>query len=204
MREPSSLILLTDRFDEEIDALRREYPEAQIVPVVAEEDFLVEHAKEAVEKAYLTSEREKIVVLAARFFTPIAQNKLLKILEEPPPATHFVLMTPSKASLLPTVRSRMVVENRMPRRGVTESGMDLERFDLARFFDLLAQNRRIDAKKATELVEAIGAEVMRSGRYRLDEELLDTLQQSVKLLDMGSPPLFVLSRLGLKLLEKRR
>ena len=204
MREPFSFILLTDRFEEETEALRREFPEAQIVTIVAEGDFLVEHAREATEKAYLTSDRQKIVVLAARLFTPIAQNKLLKILEEPPPSTHFVLMTPSKASLLPTVRSRLVVQNRMPRRDAVESGVDLERFDLARLFDLLSQNRRIDPKKAAELVEAIGAEAMRSGRYRLDEELLETLQQSVKLLDMGSPPAFVLSRLGLKLLEKRR
>ncbi len=204
MREPFSFILLTDRFEEETEALRREFPEAQIVTIAAEGDFLVEHAREATEKAYLTSDRQKIVVLAARLFTPIAQNKLLKILEEPPPSTHFVLMTPSKASLLPTVRSRLVVQNRMPRRDAVESGADLERFDLARLFDLLSQNRRIDPKKAAELVEAIGAEAMRSGRYRLDEELLETLQQSVKLLDMGSPPAFVLSRLGLKLLEKRR
>ena len=204
MREPFSFILLTDRFEEETEALRREFPEAQIVTIAAEGDFLVEHAREATEKAYLTSDRQKIVVLAARLFTPIAQNKLLKILEEPPPSTHFVLMTPSKASLLPTVRSRLVVQNRMPRRDAVESGVDLERFDLARLFDLLSQNRRIDPKKAAELVEAIGAEAMRSGRYRLDEELLETLQQSVKLLDMGSPPAFVLSRLGLKLLEKRR
>ncbi|MFH1829993.1 MAG: DNA polymerase III subunit delta' [Pseudomonadota bacterium] len=35
-----------------------------------------------------------------------AANSLLKILEEPPPATHFILITPYPHRLLPTIRSR--------------------------------------------------------------------------------------------------
>ncbi len=35
-----------------------------------------------------------------------AANSLLKILEEPPPSTHFILITPYPHRLLPTIRSR--------------------------------------------------------------------------------------------------
>ena len=203
MASPISKIVLSDRFDEIYETLRGEFPGALFHRIEAD-DFLIEHAKEAVERASLTSESEKIILLAAKRFTPIAQNKLLKIIEEPPPKTHFVLVTPSKSGLLPTVRSRLPIENRMESGSEEVSGVDLERFDLARLFDLLQQNRRIDAKKARTLVETLSREAMISGRYRLDEELLRTFSESVRLLDMGSPPHFVLARLGLKLLERKR
>ena len=85
-----------------------------------------------------------------------------------------------------------------------EVGLDLERLDLARLFAFLQSNRRIDAKKGAVLVEALGKEVMHSGRYRLDDAMLETFAQRLRLLDMGSPPNFVLARLGLKLLERKR
>ncbi|WP_456452063.1 DNA polymerase III subunit delta' [Hydrogenimonas sp.] len=198
-----SRIVLTDRFDETVEAFRNLWPDTLFFRVHAD-DFLVEHAKEAVERAVLTSDREKVVVLSANFFTPIAQNKLLKILEEPPPNTHFLLLTPSKSGLLPTIRSRLPVENRLEAQVEEESGVDLAHFDLAQLFKTLQENRRIDAKKAIRLVESLAKEAMRSGRFTMDEELLAAFEQSVRLLDMGSPPNFVLTRLGVKLLEKRR
>lgn len=38
-----------------------------------------------------------------------ASNKLLKSIEEPPAGYHFILMTPSREPILPTIRSRCVV-----------------------------------------------------------------------------------------------
>ncbi len=197
------MVVLTDRFDETVEDYRARWSEADFFRIDAD-DFLVEHAQEAVRKAYLTGERERVVVLSARFFTPIAQNKLLKILEEPPPRTHFLLLTPSKSGLLPTIRSRLPIENRLLTGDTAGSGVDLKRFDLAAAFEWLQSNRRIDAKSASKMVQALGREVMASGLYENDEELLKCLEDSVRLLDMGSPPPFVLTRLATKLLEKRR
>jgi len=203
MASAASKIVLTDRFDETVESFKEAWPGVLFLRIDAD-DFLVEHAKEAVEKAMLTSDREKVVVLSARFFTPIAQNKLLKILEEPPSKTHFLLLTPSKSGLLPTIRSRLPVENRMARRHGESSGVDLRRFDLERLFEMLQEHRRIDAKSAAELVENLGLEAMQGGACRTDGDLLRAFEESLKLLDMGSPPGFVLTRLGIKLLGKRR
>lgn len=41
---------------------------------------------------------------------PAAANALLKTLEEPPPQTYFFLLASSRGSLLPTLRSRAVVQ----------------------------------------------------------------------------------------------
>ncbi len=203
MAAPRSMILLTDRYEETADRLKREWAQADFFVIEADE-FLVEHAVQATEKAYLSGERDRVIFLIADRFTPIAQNKLLKILEEPPPGSHFVLMTASKSGLLPTIRSRLPVENRLQEGARESSGLDLRRLDLATLYDFLQSHRRIDAKSARKIVESLGVEATRSDLFRLDEELLEAFAQSYRLLDMGSPAHFVLSRLGLKLLGRKK
>ncbi|MEI6528455.1 MAG: hypothetical protein WCO10_02165 [bacterium] len=51
----------------------------------------------------------KIFVLTANFMTKDAQNSLLKIFEEPTADTTFFLIMPSDSTLLPTLRSRLMV-----------------------------------------------------------------------------------------------
>ncbi len=47
-----------------------------------------------------------VIVRDAERMTPEAQNSLLRLLEEPPPNTVFLLTTTNPSGLLPTVRSR--------------------------------------------------------------------------------------------------
>jgi len=199
----TSQIIITDKFNEVYENLRAEFSNHLFYRIDAD-DFLVEHAKECQQKACLTSAKEKVIVLTASRFTPIAQNKLLKILEEPPFKTYFILMTPLKSGLLPTIRSRLPIVEKQIDKEQLELSVDLEQFDLSQLFDFLRSNRRIDAKKAHILVETLAKEVMKSSRYRLDDELLKAFSQSIRLLDMGSPPNFVLTRLSLKLLERKK
>ena len=58
-------------------------------------------------KPYANGATRVVVIEAADTMTPPAQNGLLKLLEEPPEATLFILLTSSLAALLPTVRSRL-------------------------------------------------------------------------------------------------
>lgn len=51
----------------------------------------------------------QVFVLATTFMTTEAQNALLKLLEEPKDGTHFFILVPSHESVLPTVRSRMLL-----------------------------------------------------------------------------------------------
>jgi DNA polymerase-3 subunit delta' len=50
--------------------------------------------------------RRVVVIDDAHAMTPGAQNALLKTLEEPPPSSTLVLVTPAPGNLLPTIRSR--------------------------------------------------------------------------------------------------
>lgn len=59
----------------------------------------------AARKVFLVAEAERLVPQEAN---PEAANAMLKVLEEPPPDTYFILTTAEPAALLPTIRSRLV------------------------------------------------------------------------------------------------
>lgn len=50
-----------------------------------------------------------ILVNEAHLLNPQAANALLKVVEEPPPGTHFVFIVPEISQLMPTLRSRSQV-----------------------------------------------------------------------------------------------
>ena len=56
-------------------------------------------------KVFVVGDAERLVPQAS---SPEAANALLKVLEEPPPDTWFILTAAEPASLLPTIRSRLV------------------------------------------------------------------------------------------------
>jgi DNA polymerase-3 subunit delta' len=56
---------------------------------------------------YLPAEApKKIFILTAATFMKEAANSLLKVLEEPPPTVHLILLAENPGELLPTIRSR--------------------------------------------------------------------------------------------------
>jgi DNA polymerase-3 subunit delta' len=56
---------------------------------------------------YLPTEaRAKVFIITASSFMKEAANSLLKLLEEPPPYVHLILLTENPGELLPTIRSR--------------------------------------------------------------------------------------------------
>ena len=62
------------------------------------QEHLQFHPLEAAAKLAIIDEADKM--------TPSTANSLLKILEEPPAATHFVLVSTAPQAILPTIRSR--------------------------------------------------------------------------------------------------
>lgn len=69
----------------------------------------IQMLRPAVQRRVLRDQRRVVVVDDAHLLTAEAQNSLLKLLEEPPEATTFILIAQSNNQLLPTVVSRLQI-----------------------------------------------------------------------------------------------
>ncbi len=206
METLQSQVLITSRVEETAERLRQQAEQAgvRLIPILREGSFKVEDVELALEKAYLASEEEQVILLAGETFSEVVQNKLLKVIEEPPPKKSFILLFRSKASVLPTIRSRLPI--RILERESEEEPLelDLANLEIGSVYEFLQRHNRIGASEARKIVERLLKEALASGAYDLDERALDTFRDGVRALDMGSPGSFVLTAVLLKLLAKRR
>ncbi len=168
------------------------------------ETFSVDDAKLAIEKAYMASEEITIIILAAKTFSPLVQNKLLKVIEEPPKNKEFILLTESKSTVLDTIKSRLPVIVLTEEKEEETFGLDLKQLSLATAYEFIQAHKRTDAKAMKILVERISKEAIRSQSYDLDEKTLTLFFNAFIALDVGSPPQFVLNTLLLKLLARKK
>jgi len=167
-------------------------------------EFLVEQAQEAINKAYIASENLNYIILVAPRFSEIAQNRLLKLLEEPPKNKAFILITESKSALLDTILSRMPVTILHDSEEEKPFSLDLENLNLAKVYEFIQENNRVSAVECKELVEKISLGAMKSGKFNLNKSTLEMFSNSIKALEVGSPSSFVLSGVLLKLLSVKK
>lgn len=166
--------------------------------------FSVSDAKLAIEKAYMASDERTIIILADKAFSPLVQNKLLKVIEEPPKNKEFILVTESKSTVLDTIKSRLPITVLSEKREEEDLGLDVMQLSLATVYEFIQTHKRTDVKAMTILVERIVKEVIASQGYDLDDKTLALFSNAYVALDMGSPPQFVLNALLLKLLARKK
>ncbi|GIT99154.1 DNA polymerase III subunit delta' [Sulfurovum sp. TSL1] len=203
MRLVSQVIISSD-IDDTVIQLEGLQQNERFVKIIKEDNFLVEDAKLAIEKAHMASDETTVIILAAKTFSPVVQNKLLKVIEEPPPRTEFVLITPNKATILDTIRSRLPIT--VCASYVEEEALELDvaQLSLATVYGFVQTHKRTDAKAMKTLVERISKEAIHSQAYYLDEKTLNLFSNAFIALDVGSPPPFVLNTLLLKLLARKK
>ena len=172
--------------------------------VTEKETFSVDDAKLAIEKAYMASEETTVIILAAKLFSTVVQNKLLKVIEEPPAKKEFILITPNKATILDTIRSRLPVTVLSEHKQEEVLELNLAQLSLAGVYEFVQNHKRTDAKAMKQLVECIGTKAIVSQSFDLDEKTLSLFSNAFIALDVGSPPQFVLNTLLLKLLARKK
>lgn len=66
----------------------------------------IQPVREQIYHKNYSSQKRVVIIEEAHKLTAVAGNSLLKILEEPPTDTHFILITSALFQILPTLRSR--------------------------------------------------------------------------------------------------
>ena len=168
------------------------------------ESFTLKEAKVVVEKAYLASEEITVIILVADQFSVEVQNSLLKVIEEPPKNKIFIFLTQSKSAILPTIKSRLPIHILSEEKSVVELGLDLEHLNLEAVYDFSQTHKFTKEKEMKILIEEISKAAIASEQYDLDEKTLILFSNAFRALDVGSPVVFVLNTLLLKLLARKK
>ncbi len=198
--EPKSQILISHDPATIIEELQERYSPEQLI-IIERDEFKVEDAKEAMQRAYVAANQERFIVLSARKYNIYAQNAMLKILEEPPKRTHFILIVPSKSLLLPTILSRLPLVQ-LEESAVSEA-VHFEEFDLEVLYNLTQKAKEFSKPEAVGVVRGMLEFALRKG-YKLSQKELDYFGNAVKLLELNSNPANVFITAGLILLGHKK
>ncbi|MGM0622731.1 MAG: hypothetical protein ACQESH_01790 [Campylobacterota bacterium] len=197
MNELSELILHRD-FEQKARQLQDTAPHYHFISRLVEGEFLIEDAEYVIEKAHISSDKTKCIILGAQKYSTIAQNKLLKVIEEPPRGVIFKLICNTKTTILPTILSRLPINNCLDHSDAKR--LDLQNFGLEHIYTLLKQSKAIRADEAQKMIESYTKEALLHKDFDFKSNDYSALEQMIALLDRGSPPLFVLNSALLKLL----
>jgi len=194
MSQVKGHILIATEISNEFEKLQKQLHPHRVIGYI-EEQFKLEHAKAVVAQAYLSESQTKYLVLGSKSFGIEAQNSLLKLLEEPPRNIEFIIISPTKSNLLPTVRSRLpIIQGKVTHEAIAFE-MNLAKIEYSEIFSFLKQNARISKTQAKELLEAIYYRATVIDKLILNQQQLDNFDKSYRLLELNSRPQSILSYL---------
>lgn len=201
----SSTILIVSNIDNTLDKILPNLPKHNTRIIRNQEDgktqFQIIHAQQTIKEAYLASSETKYIILCGSTFRIEAQNSLLKILEEPPKNIVFILITQSKSSILPTIFSRIPHKILKEKVHIKEFPIDLTTMDLRQIYNFLKENQRISKNDAKELIESIMYKIQIQN-IKLNEKQLNSISNGIKLINLNSRPLNVITNILLHILKR--
>ncbi len=199
-----SSILIVNDIEATLAELIPNYPihSTRIIKNEEKEEFLIAQATATIKEAYIATSEKKYIFLCGSTFRKEAQNSLLKILEEPPKNVIFIIITNSKSSLLPTIYSRLPYKYLKKSVAKNESILDINKLDLKDIYNFLKDNQKISKQEAKDIVESILIKV-NNQKIKLSQRELDFFSKSIKLLELNSRPINVLTTLLLSLANQK-
>ncbi len=192
--ETKGYILISTEIESEFERLKEELKPNRVVGFI-EEDFKIEHAKAVIAEAYISESQTKYIILGATNFNSVSQNSLLKVFEEPPRNIEFIIISPTKSNLLPTVRSRLPILKGESIHEVIELELNLARIDYGEVFAFLKANARIKKSEAKDLIEALYHRATVIDMLILSHEQLENFDRAYRLLELNSRPQSVLAQI---------
>jgi DNA polymerase-3 subunit delta' len=189
-----SHIIISSELEDEVRELQKRLYAFRVVEFIVDE-FKIEDAKAVISQAYISESQTKYLLLVAKSFNIISQNSLLKVLEEPPKNIVFIIITPSKSTLLPTICSRLPIVKKKVLQTSIEIEFSLAKIDYRDIFTFLKSNARIKKNEAKCLVESLYHRAVVIDRLVLTPLQLNSFERAYKLLELNARPQSVLAQL---------
>jgi DNA polymerase-3 subunit delta' len=199
-----SCILIVNDIESTVNELINKYPlhSTRIIKNEEKDEFQLAQATQAIKESYIASNETKYIFLCGSTFRKEAQNSLLKVLEEPPRNVVFIIITNSKTSMLPTIYSRIPYKYLKKSVLKNESLLNINKLDLKDIYNFLKENQKISKNEAKDIVESILLKV-NSQKIKLSAKELDFFSKSIKLLELNSRPINILTTLLLFLANQK-
>ena len=199
-----SSILVVNDIESTLNELLPNYPmhSTRIIKNEEKDEFLLIQATQAIKEAYIATSEKKYIFLCGSTFRKEAQNSLLKILEEPPKNVVFIIITNSKTSLLPTIYSRLPYKYLKKSVLKAESLLDINKLDLKDIYNFLKENQKISKSEAKDIVESILIKA-NNQKIKLSRKQLELFSISIKLLELNSRPINILTTLLLSIANQK-
>ncbi|AXX87117.1 DNA polymerase III, delta prime subunit [Malaciobacter marinus] len=201
----SSTILIVNSIEDTLSYLLSTLPthSARVIKNEQKDEFLLAQANAAVKEAYIATNSKKYLILCGTTFRSEAQNSLLKVLEEPPKNIVFIIVTTTKSTILPTIFSRMPHKYLKKSQNLNSSKLDLLRLDLKDIYNFLKENQKISKNEAISIVESMLFKV-KEQNINLTQKELDMFSNAIKLINLNSRPINVLTTLLLTINNRKR
>ncbi|MEA1914433.1 MAG: DNA polymerase III subunit delta' [Campylobacterota bacterium] len=199
-----SQILIVNDIQQTLQELIPTLPKHQIRVIQNEQkdEFQLAQAHLALKEAYIATAQTKYIILCAGNFRNEAQNSLLKLLEEPPKNIVFIIITTSKSTLLPTILSRMPYKYLKQQKHVTPCVLDFKTLDLKQSYLFLKEHQKITKSELKAMIESILYKINEQ-HIKLNTKELHIFSQAMKLNELNSRPINILSTLLLTLVQSK-
>lgn len=198
-----SHIIISSDIESAHEKLKTQLHPSRIVSFIEDTEFKIEHAKAVINESYISESQTKYIILGAKSYNTISQNALLKVLEEPPRNIEFIIIVPTKANLLPTVRSRLPIIQGDVTHVVKEIDFNLLQIDYAKIFSFLKEHARISKGEAKTLVEALYYRAIVVDKILCSRQQLENFDKAYRLLELNSKPQNVFSMLLMSFVSER-
>jgi len=189
-----SHIIITDDMEAEVERFQNDLDGFSLF-LFLRDDFKLEDAKAVISEAYKTTSELKYIIIGAKSFNAVSQNALLKLLEEPPKKVRFIVMSPSKSILLPTIRSRLPILKTNIQHNHIKVDINLAKIDYAEVFSFLKKYNNVKKAEAKQLVEALYFRATTVDNLILDSFQLESFERAYKLLELNSRPQIIFAQL---------
>ena len=192
MKLTSNSIIITDDLPSIKDDILSEIKN-NLVKIFEKDEFLLEDAKAVTKEAYIKEEKNKYIIILAKSFNIYAQNSLLKILEESPRNTIFIIISNSKSNFLPTIRSRLPILNLKQSKKERILDINLSKMSLRDIFEFVKSHQRISKIELKELIQDIFYEAVHSYSMKFNEKELDVFENALRLAELNTRAPFLLN-----------
>jgi DNA polymerase-3 subunit delta' len=200
-----STLFIVNNIDKFILEMKQTLPNHSVRVIKNKDDnkkeFLMGEAQRGIQEAYISTSTIKYILLCGDSFRVEAQNALLKVLEEPPRNIIFLIITLSKNAILPTILSRIQIKYLKIHKNTQLSNLNIEQLGLKEVYNFLKQNQRISKYEAKEIIESI-LYTINHKNIRYNQQELNSFSKAMKLLELNSRPINVLTTLLLNIIKR--